>query len=235
MSDRRRQDALVREYLRRLGWELREMGYGERDQLMAEITDHIALAREELEDPSDEQVAALLERMGTPEEVAAEASRLISGAGGGPVLDEDLEALGLPADLGAAVAPVTAVPLVGGEQELRAVSLLLAGGLLLGIGWVFGVVFLWRSTVFSTRDKVLGTAVVPGGVLPAVYVLLRPFGQGALLHLLELAVAMALPIGTSVFLHRRLRAKQVASGFEVFRARRAAHAAERARNEMGLG
>jgi hypothetical protein len=235
VSDRRRQDALVREYLRRLGWELREMGYGERDQLMAEITDHIALAREELENPSDEEVAALLDRMGTPEEVAAEASKLSPRAGGGTALDGGFEALGLPADLGTAAAPETAAPSVGGEQELRAVSLLLAGGLLLGVGWVFGVVLLWRSTVFSTRDKVLGTAVLPGGVLPAVYVLIRPFGQGALLHLLELAVCMALPIGTSVFLHRRLRAMQVASGFEVFRARRAAHAAERARNEMGLG
>jgi hypothetical protein len=235
VSDRRRQDALVREYLRRLGWELREMGYGERDQLMAEITDHIALARQELESPSDDEVAALLDRMGTPEEVAAEAAKLISGTDSTPALDEGFEALGLPADLGRAGAPETPAPLVGGEQELRAVSLLLAGGLVLGVGWVLGVVFLWRSTIFSTRDKVLGTAVLPGGVLPALYVLIRPFGQGALLHLLELAVCMALPIGTSIFLHRRLRAMQVASGFEMFRARRAAHAAERARNEMGLG
>jgi len=39
------------------------------------------------------------------------------------------------------------------------------GGFLAGIGWVVGAVLLWTSPSWRTRDKLIGTFVVPGGLL----------------------------------------------------------------------
>jgi hypothetical protein len=33
------------------------------------------------------------------------------------------------------------------------------------LGWFIGVVLLWVSDAWNTRDKVIGTLVVPGGLL----------------------------------------------------------------------
>jgi hypothetical protein len=46
-----------------------------------------------------------------------------------------------------------------------ALVLLLVGGVVLPlIGWVIGVVLLWISDAWNTREKVIGTFVVPGGL-----------------------------------------------------------------------
>ncbi|MGC8487499.1 MAG: HAAS signaling domain-containing protein [Clostridia bacterium] len=54
--------------------------------------------------------------------------------------------------------------------------LLLFGGLAYGIGWLGGVALLWLSPVWSVRDRVLGTVVVPGGLL-GVWMVAAPYGQ----------------------------------------------------------
>src|SRR3954452_7606151 len=41
---------------------------------------------------------------------------------------------------------------------------------LLPVVWVVGVVLLWRSPVWTTRDKLIGTLVVPGGLAYVNYV-----------------------------------------------------------------
>lgn len=46
--------------------------------------------------------------------------------------------------------------------------LLLLGGFLFLIGWVFGLVLLWQSRTWSTLEKILGTLIWPGG-LAAVF------------------------------------------------------------------
>lgn len=263
MNERRRQDALVREYLRRLGWSLRELRPDEREPLMAEISDHIATARGLLAAPTDDDVRGLLERLGSPEEISAEVAKQEALRWAGPIryrptvaqplevhVDEIERVPGgegphdpavAPSPPPASTGPTSTAAFVAaaaiGDPELRAVNLLLAGGLLLGVGWVVGAVLLWRSKVFTLVDKVVGTLVLPGGVLPAVYVLFRPVDAPgtSLAHVVELAACMLLPLLTSTYLHRRLRAVKLRSGFESFRARRAAHAAERERNEMGLG
>ena len=53
--------------------------------------------------------------------------------------------------------------------EVATVWLLLVGGIVLPIvGWVIGVVLLWRSDVWTRNDKLIGTLVLPGGwMLPA--------------------------------------------------------------------
>ncbi len=42
--------------------------------------------------------------------------------------------------------------------------LVLAGGFLAGIGWFVGVAWLWSSSTWTRREKLLATAVVPGGI-----------------------------------------------------------------------
>ena len=48
-----------------------------------------------------------------------------------------------------------------------ALWLLLLGGLLFVIPWVIGVFMLWQSPSFTTGNKLLGTLMLPGGLLAA--------------------------------------------------------------------
>jgi hypothetical protein len=48
--------------------------------------------------------------------------------------------------------------------DITIVLLLLLGGFAVGLGWFVGVVLLWASTTWNTRDKLLGTLFAPGGL-----------------------------------------------------------------------
>ena len=54
-------------------------------------------------------------------------------------------------------------------REWLAVALLPFGGLVVPLfGWMLGVWLLWQSRVWSVKEKLVGTLVVPGGLsLPA--------------------------------------------------------------------
>lgn len=51
--------------------------------------------------------------------------------------------------------------------EVGALVLLTLGSLVSWVGWVGGVLLLWTSNRWTRRDKLLGTLVLPGGLLPA--------------------------------------------------------------------
>jgi hypothetical protein len=51
-----------------------------------------------------------------------------------------------------------------GAQEWAAIFLLLFGGFLFFVGWIVGLVLLWSSRAWNTRDKLIGTLIVPGGL-----------------------------------------------------------------------
>lgn len=56
--------------------------------------------------------------------------------------------------------------------EVVALWLLLIGGIILPVlGWIIGVVILWASERWTRRDKLIGTLVVPGGLLLPLAVL----------------------------------------------------------------
>ena len=57
-----------------------------------------------------------------------------------------------------------------GTKEWAAIVLLLVGGFILAIGWVAGLVLLWSSRAWTTRDKWIGTLVIPGGLATAAVV-----------------------------------------------------------------
>jgi len=56
-------------------------------------------------------------------------------------------------------------------METWAIILLLIGGFVWGGGWIAGVILLWSSSLWTTRDKLIGTFVVPGGLASAFFLL----------------------------------------------------------------
>ncbi|GAA2051543.1 hypothetical protein GCM10009839_68210 [Catenulispora yoronensis] len=179
--------------------------------------------------PADEaaQVRAMLRALGEPREIVAEALADVAvdvdGAGDVAVAGDAGSELGRSAsgqpawgrsevgqpavdrpELGR---PELTSPYPLGTQEIFAILLLLAGGLLFGAGWIAGVLLLWNSDRWTTRDKLAGTLIIPGGYATLLYALTVPVNWslptwlGAPLLLL----AAAAPAATATFLFRQAR------------------------------
>jgi uncharacterized membrane protein len=198
-------DTLVADYLKRLNMELRGLPRARRRELLEEISEHIAEARAGLEADDEAGVRTLLDRLGDPADIAAEARERFG------------------------------VRERAGVRDVVALVLLLVGGVVLPvIGWVIGVVLLWISEAWSTRDKLIGTLVVPGGLLvPLGLGLVSGESAGCIeissggpgprtartcdaggggIEPLELALVILLvlaPLVTTVYLAARLRRRQV--------------------------
>ncbi len=85
---------------------------------------------------------------------------------------EALERLGPPGDIVEAEEPAAQDPTDRRSwREWAAVILLPLGGFAFGIGWLVGLILLWSSRLWTTRDKLIGTLVVPGGLATALFVL----------------------------------------------------------------
>ena len=138
-------EQLVRHYLERLERELADLPRARRREIVEEISEHIAEAC--ASGAADEAgVRSLLDRLGDPADIAAEAR----------------ERFGVRRRR-------------SGFLEIAALVLLLVGGVLLPVlGWFVGVALLWASAVWTTRDKLIGTLVVPGGL--ALPIFLAMFG-----------------------------------------------------------
>ena len=196
-------ERVMDDYLGRLEHSLSDVPAAQRKVIIAEIVTHIDEALAEEPDDSEASVRNVLDRVGDPEEIASEAR-------------EDLDIR----------RPKTSV------LDPLALVLLLIGGFLYLVGWIAGVVFLWLSDVWSTRQKIIGTLFVPGGLVAplllflgsATYLLLD-FGVGGeattvceggasllsqfLLVGLLIFLVVA-PIATSIYLGRVLvRARRV--------------------------
>jgi hypothetical protein len=145
---------------------------------------------------SDAEVLTALDRLGEPEEIIA-----------------------------AELPPPDATGDTRGTREWSAIFLLLFGGFLVGLGWIVGLILLWSSRAWTTRDKWIGTLVIPGGLAMAVFVL----GAGATtgscdqqgggpvhctpgpgtatvaLQIAILAIAVGGPFATAIYLAHRAR------------------------------
>lgn len=83
-----------------------------------------------------------------------------------------LERLGPPGDIVDAEQPRLVIPVDRRSwREWTAVILLPLGGLALGVGWLIGLILLWSSRLWTTRDKLIGTLIVPGGIATALWAL----------------------------------------------------------------
>jgi uncharacterized membrane protein len=136
-------DKLVEEYLERLNRELAGFPRARRRELVDEISGHIAEARADLETENEAAIRTLLDRLGDPADIAAE-------AGERPV-------------------PTRAR---GSGWDVVALILLLIGGVIFPVvGWIIGVVILWASATWTTREKLIGTLVVPFGLALPTFLL----------------------------------------------------------------
>src|SRR5262249_39686345 len=140
-------DQLVEDYLRELHSAAQGLPADRRDELIEEITAHIAQARQS--DDSPMAVRTILDRLGDPADIVRAAADTPPGS---------------PAWSGAPGSgpghPVTAAAQPGraGALELAAVLFLLLGGIVIPVlGWFIGVVLLWLPPRWPARDKVLGT------------------------------------------------------------------------------
>ncbi len=129
-------ERVMDDYLGRLEHSLSDVPAAQRKVIIAEIVTHIDEALAEEPDDSEASVRNVLDRVGDPEEIASEAR-------------EDLDIR----------RPKTSV------LDPLALVLLLIGGFLYLVGWIAGVVFLWLSDVWTTRQKIIGTLFVPGGLV----------------------------------------------------------------------
>jgi hypothetical protein len=112
-------------------------------------------------------------------------------------------------------------------METWAIILLLLGGFVFLVGWFAGVVLLWSSSLWTRRDKLIGTLVIPGGLATGLLVFWLVLvggvgGQscgssgagttctggtstlGTIGILVALSVLLIAPIATSIHLGRRL-------------------------------
>ena len=147
----------VHRYLDDLRKATRDLPPSRQSELLAEIKEHLA----ETAPPgaNETQVHEAISRLGDPQQIAeAEHERHQSP----PVQPGWREWLAIP------------LLLVGGIALLGVGTLLGTPGriALPGIGWLAGVLLLWLSKTWTVRDKLLGTLVVPGGLLPVAYLTL---------------------------------------------------------------
>jgi HAAS len=186
-------DKLVDDYLKRLDSELSGLPRARRRELVDEISGHIAAGRADLESENEAAIRTLLDRLGDPADIAAEATERFEPRAK-----------------------------TSGWREVVALIMLLVGGLILPvIGWFVGLVLLWLSDAWSTRDKLIGTLLFPGGLfLPlglgvmatggvscevSVGGSCQPnSGSGEFVGPLLLALLVLVPIGTTIYLARRM-------------------------------
>lgn len=145
--------APARAYLSELARQLRGLPRERRREVVRDIAAHIAaeldlvggghgvsLAKGSAADRGvSDPVSGILERLGRPHEIARAAR---------------------------AELPDPPVRIAG--RDVAAIVLLLVGGFAFVIGWFVGLVLLWTSTAWRLRDKVIGTLLVPGGLLAPV-------------------------------------------------------------------
>lgn len=133
---------LVADYLSRLRSAAGSLPTGQRQELVGEIEAHIAEASGR-RGYAESDVRNVLDRLGPPEEIVAAAGGGVTTAAPPPAYER------------------RGTPLL----EIAALILLLVGGLVVPVvGWLAGVALLWSSRIWTVRDKLLGTLVVPGGL-----------------------------------------------------------------------
>jgi hypothetical protein len=172
-------DRLVADYLSQLASAAGFLPADRRDELIEEISAHIAESRAAGPPAAGEApggVAETLARLGRPQDIARAAAE-----------QADAEQPGSDAPAGAAAGPgkpagrgladpdrperhhgAMPVPAGMGGLEITAVVLLLIGVALAGVGWIAGVVLLWISPRWRLSDKLLGTLIWPGGLAAAL-------------------------------------------------------------------
>lgn len=136
-------DALIDDYLGRLRAASWPLPATRREELQAEVSEHIDAALADAGARDEATVRNVLGRLGSPEDIA-------SAEGAAPPSTE-------PASWAAA----SAVTRSWGAVEILAILLLTVGAVILPfVGPIAGLVFTWASRLWTTREKGIATAIV---------------------------------------------------------------------------
>jgi hypothetical protein len=130
-------DQLIDGYLARLRVAATDLPSSVRDELIEDMRAHIAEARTREPQETDATILNILDRLGEPDAVVAEAGRRPDAFGSGQPSGR-------------------AEPYRPGILEIVTV-------VLLPFVWPVAVILLWISPAWKTRDKVIGTVLPPGG------------------------------------------------------------------------
>jgi uncharacterized membrane protein len=144
----------VGEYLRRLQRSMGDVPAERREEILTEIEEHIAELLAENPAETEADVRNVLERVGHPEDIAAEARERFD------------------------IIPVTRFRRpTASWTDIAAVTFLVLGSLMIVllyhrewmiVAWGTATVLLWLSDVWSVRDKILVTLVLPAAAFSAV-------------------------------------------------------------------
>ena len=183
-------DALIARYLQDLESQLGDLPANRRQELLDEVHAHIAAARADLDLETEADVRTMLERLGDPADIAAEA-RERSGVQARPAR------------------PTTP------WLEIATVVLLVIPFL----GWILGAVLVWLSRLWTTRDKLIGTVAGLSWLLGGLGTIMAgragsPVGQPGVdvattgpnpLEVVLVVAPLVLPVAAAIYLGLRLR------------------------------
>jgi hypothetical protein len=170
-------DTLVDNYLRDLQAELRDLPAARQREILAEVGEHITEARATLDADTEAAIRTLLERLGDPADIAAEARERFG------------------------VQPEPTKPATPWLEVIALVALAVPF-----LGWVVGVVLVWVSQRWTTRDKVIGTIGGLSWVVAGLGTVMESAGPGAFIALILIVLAFVLPYAAAIYLAIRLRA-----------------------------
>jgi hypothetical protein len=188
-------DALVLRYLEDLEGELRDLPANRRQELLDEVGEHIAAARAALAPETEAGVRTMLERLGDPADIAAEARERFG------------------------VQRPPARPATPWLEVIAVVLLVIPFA-----GWVVGVVLVWISRLWTTRDKLIGTLGGMSWLLAGLGVVMTSAGgsravgsaplgpsETNLVGVVLVVAPFVLPIAAAIYLGFRLRGGVVAA------------------------
>jgi hypothetical protein len=171
-------DTLVDDYLRDLKAELRDLPAPRQREILAEVGEHITAARAAQDTQSEATIRTLLERLGDPADIAAEAR----------------ERFGIQTESTKVATPWLEV--------ITLVALVIPF-----LGWVVGAVLVWLSQRWTTRDKLIGTIGGLSWIVAGLGTVMEPHGPGAAIALILTVLAFVLPYAAAIYLAIRLRAR----------------------------
>ena len=144
-------DPRVEAYLRQLDYALSSLPWEQRNEILADISEHI---ERELATSggSPEAVDDVLRRVGDPHAIAQEAGAF----------------------------PAVPPPRQGRGLEIAAVILISIGSFVIPLlGWIVGVVLLWVSRRFTRADKLIGTLFPPLGFFAPLALAILPLSTSS--------------------------------------------------------
>jgi hypothetical protein len=188
-------DALILRYLQDLEAELRDLPANRRQELLDEVGEHIAAARAALDPETEAGVRTVLERLGDPADIAAEARE----RGG-----------------------VQRPPVRPATPWLEVIAIVLL--VIPFAGWVVGVVLVWLSRLWTTRDKLIGTLGGMSWVLAGLGTVMTSAGgsravgsaplgpsETSLMAVVLVVIPFVLPVLAAIYLGFRLRGRDAAA------------------------